>query len=273
VLAVAFTAAPADAMRPVPEGGGGKPAVNMEQVLKAAQLDPHRGGGTGTKGSKDDVVRIQRRLHRKKLLSKSSPNDGVFGNQTKGAYAAWQRRLGYSGLDATGLPGPTSLKKLLGTRYVLYRAVSAGRRATYDGHTVDARTRRMMLAASHRLGRTCVLGVTQGSYNAGGVGASGGTHDGGGAVDLDLGQRCGRRIRTVVKSLRLVGFAAWFRPKIEGLWNAHVHAIAISDPDLAPAAVDQVWDYFIHRDGLKSHAPDTGPRVGWVTWEAYRRAH
>src|SRR3954449_2185703 len=120
------TAAPAQANHPVPDGGGGKPVVNMEQVMKAAQLDPHRGGNRGTKGSKDDVARVQRRLHRKHLLPKSSPNDGVFGNQTKSAYAAWQRRLGYSGLGASGLPGPTSLKKLLGTRYFLWRILFGG---------------------------------------------------------------------------------------------------------------------------------------------------
>src|SRR3954452_10155224 len=161
----AGTAVPRQALRTAPEGGSGKPAVNMEQVMKAAQLDPHRSGNTGTKGSKDDVARIQRRLHRKKLLPKSSPNDGVFGTQTRSAYAAWQRRLGYSGLGASGLPGPTSLKKLLGTKYALYRAISAGKRTTYDRHTVNARTRRMLLAASHRFGRKCRLGITQGSYN------------------------------------------------------------------------------------------------------------
>ena len=126
----------------------------------------------------------------------------------------------------------------------------------------------MMIAASHRLGKHCLIGITQGSYNPGGVGASAGTHDGGGAVDVDLSQRCGKKIRTVVRAMRIVGFAAWHRPYIRGLWNEHIHGIAISDPDLSSGAADQVWDFYIHRDGLASHAKDTGPQVGFNTWEA-----
>jgi peptidoglycan hydrolase-like protein with peptidoglycan-binding domain len=38
--------------------------------------------------------------------------DGAFGPKTKAAYAAWQRKCGYSGADADGVPGKTSLSKL-----------------------------------------------------------------------------------------------------------------------------------------------------------------
>lgn len=38
--------------------------------------------------------------------------DGVFDTQTKAAYAAWQRRLGYVGSDATGIPDVESLRVL-----------------------------------------------------------------------------------------------------------------------------------------------------------------
>lgn len=37
---------------------------------------------------------------------------GFFGEQTKSSYAAWQRKLGYTGSDADGFPGCTSLTKL-----------------------------------------------------------------------------------------------------------------------------------------------------------------
>lgn len=266
-------AAPAMAMYPAPPGGGSTtPAVNMERVLVAAQLDPHRSGNQGTKGSRVSVRRVERRLHRKRLLAKRYV-DGSYGSKTKAAYARWQRRLGYSGIGANGLPGPTSLRKLLGRAYRLTHVVSTGRRVSYDGHTINARTRAMLRAAAHRLGAHCHLGITQGSYNPGGVGASAGTHDGGGAVDLDLARKCGKRRPAVVRAMRTVGFAAWYRPTIPGVWNKHIHAIAISDPDLSAAAADQVWDYHIHRDGLADNGPDNGPRVRFTWWERYRRSH
>lgn len=273
-LSAGAAATPAAAMRPVPEGGGStRPAVNMELVLRAAQLDPHRSGNQGTLHARRSVARVQRRLYRKHFLSNRSSIDGTFGNVTKAAYAAWQRHLGYSGLDASGLPGPASLERLLGKRFALVRVVSAGARTTYDGHAVNARTAAMLHAASHRLGAGCHLGITQGSYNVGGVGASAGTHDGGGAADLDMGRLCGKRTRRVVRALRIVGFAAWHRTAIPGVWGEHIHAIAISDPDLAPAAQDQVWDYYTHHDGLAGNGPDLGPRVGFHTWERYQRSH
>ena len=61
------------------------------------------------------------------------------------------------------------------------------------------------------------------------------------------------------------------RTAIPGVWGEHIHAIAISDPDLAPAAADQVWDYYTHHDGLAGNAVDTGPRIGFHTWEQYQR--
>jgi peptidoglycan hydrolase-like protein with peptidoglycan-binding domain len=42
--------------------------------------------------------------------------DGIFGKATKDRYAAWQRRLGFSGNDANGIPGLTSVTKL-GDKY------------------------------------------------------------------------------------------------------------------------------------------------------------
>jgi peptidoglycan hydrolase-like protein with peptidoglycan-binding domain len=38
--------------------------------------------------------------------------DGIFGKATRDRYAAWQRRLGYSGSDANGIPGSTSARAL-----------------------------------------------------------------------------------------------------------------------------------------------------------------
>jgi peptidoglycan hydrolase-like protein with peptidoglycan-binding domain len=38
--------------------------------------------------------------------------DGAFGPKTKAAYAVWQRKCGYTGSDADGIPGKASLAKL-----------------------------------------------------------------------------------------------------------------------------------------------------------------
>lgn len=121
-----------------------------------------------------------------------------------------------------------------------------------DGKTLDKLTHYALLTVEHRLGyRPLSLTVLQGSYNKGGVGASAGTHDGGGAVDLTPAEWQGK-----VHALRAVGFAAWHRPAIPGLWGEHVHAVLIGNDKLSPAARDQVQAYRDHRDGLADNAPD-----------------
>lgn len=124
---------------------------------------------------------------------------------------------------------------------------------TYDGNRVDWLTRAALVQAADRLGYD--LTITQGSYNAGGVSASAGTHDGGGVVDLAAWDHVRK-----VRELRRVGFAAWYRPAIPGLWPPHIHAVLIGNRKLAPVARAQVADYLAGRDGLAGHGPDNGPR-------------
>lgn len=271
VAAAAAVAAPATAAPPIPDPPS-KPSVNMEKVLLAAQWDPRKSGEQITPGAKTSVKRVERRLAKKGYLAKSLV-DGHFGSSTVSAYAAWQRHLGYSGLGATGLPGATSLKKLLGKKFFLYRIVQPGAHTSYSDVTVNVRTKRMIKAASRLVAKGCHLDLTQGSYNPGGVDASAGTHDGGGAADINVGHLCGKRRVRVVRSLRRVGFAAWYRPTIPGLWNEHIHAIAINDPDLSSGAQHQVGDYYEGKDGLSGGNPDQGPKVRKRTWEDFKRAH
>ena len=132
------------------------------------------------------------------------------------------------------------------------RAPQPYERTTVRGKTLDQLTHYALLAVEHRLGyRPLSLDVLQGSYNPGGVGASAGTHDGGGAVDLTP-----LEWQHKVRALRAVGFAAWHRPAIPGLWGEHVHAVLIGNDKLSPAAQAQVRDYREHRNGLADHAPD-----------------
>jgi hypothetical protein len=125
-------------------------------------------------------------------------------------------------------------------------------RTTRRGHTLDNLTDYALLAVEEELGyRPRSLDVLQGSYNAGGVGVSAGTHDGGGAVDLSPANAAEK-----VHALRKVGFAAWHRTPIPGVWVEHVHAVLIGNAKLSPAAAAQVVDYRNHRDGLAGNGPD-----------------
>lgn len=126
-------------------------------------------------------------------------------------------------------------------------------KTTHDGNTVDQLTHHALLAVEARLGYA--LTVTQGSYNAGGVGASAGTHDGGGVVDLAAYDHVRK-----VRELRRVGFAAWFRPAIPNLWPSHIHAVLIGNAKLSPAARQQVTAYLAGRNGMANNGPDEGPR-------------
>ncbi len=271
IAAAAAVAGPASARIPVGDGGGSSlPTVNMEAVLKAAQIDPGRPGTGTTAGSKPSVLRVERALAKKGYLAKGLV-DGSYGSSTIAAYAAWQRHLGYSGIGANGLPGKTSLARLGRKRFTVTRVVDPGGRVAYSGVTVNTRTRAMLRAAGRRVAKGCVLDLTQGSYSSG-VSQSAGTHDGGGAADLSVGHLCGRSHGTVVRALRTVGFAAWYRTPSQGDWPTHIHAIAISDPDLSSGAQAQVGDYFRGRNGLASHAPDDGPKVAKRTWEQFKRA-
>jgi hypothetical protein len=102
--------------------------------------------------------------------------------------------------------------------------------------------------------------ITQGSYNPGGVAASFGTHDGGGAVDIAVKDlRTGAVLRnelpSAIRALRITGFAAWVREPDELYQGSpiHIHAIAIGDAELSTAAKDQLtgtFGYFLGYNGL-----------------------
>nr|WP_158895117.1 peptidoglycan-binding protein [Amycolatopsis anabasis] len=245
------------------------PAANMEAVLKAAQIDPRRADSALTPGSKDSVLLVEEALAAKGLLA-SQYVDGHFGTSTISAYSAYQKSLGYTGIDASGLPGKTSLEKLGSGRFTVSNVVTAGSRVTYHGKLMNTRTKAMLVAAEGLLGRQ--LGITQGSYNPGGVGGSAGTHDGGGALDISVEGMSSETRTNVARNLRKVGFAAWVRTPAQGDWGYHIHAIALSDPDQSGGAQHQSGDYYLGFNGLANRAPDDGPAVTpKLTWEEYQR--
>ena len=121
-------------------------------------------------------------------------------------------------------------------------------RVTYHGRTVDKWTRAALQAAEDKLGYE--LTIVQGSYNTG-VGASAGTHDGGGVVDLAAWDH-----ERKVRALREVGFAAWYRAPLPGVWGAHIHAVLVGHGRLAPSAARQIEAYRAGRDGLAGNRVD-----------------
>lgn len=84
--------------------------VSLTHIVAAARRDPGlRQGGT-TYPAEVNVVEVA--LAREGLLDDAYAHDGSFGSLTVAAYAKWQRRRGFSGDDADGIPGMTTLTAL-----------------------------------------------------------------------------------------------------------------------------------------------------------------
>ncbi|MBB5081982.1 peptidoglycan-binding domain-containing protein [Nonomuraea endophytica] len=244
------------------------PALKMEAAVKAAQIDPRRPDNTLTPGAKASVLLVERALRDRSLLDPKWV-DGYFGTTTVTAYASFQKSLGLSGLAANGMPGKSSLTKLGAGRFKVTDVVAPGPRVSTGGFVVNTRTRNMLAEAERLLGRD--LKLDQGSYNPGGDPTSAGTHDGGGVVDISVEGMNSATRTSVVRGLRLVGFAAWVRNPQQDDWPWHIHAVAISDTDLSGQAQHQVGDYYLGLNGLAGRGPDDGPKVTIRTWEEYQR--
>jgi phage-related protein len=145
-----------------------------------------------------------------------------------------------------------------GNGFIPWRAWKAGdgTRQNYGGVTVNRRTAAMLSNAT-KIAKTA-LSMTQGSYSTS-VGASGGTHAGGGAVDL------GPAKNGIVGALRASGFAAWLRTRAEGPWAPHIHGIAVGDPTASSAAKSQVRDFHRGLNGLAGGGKDTYKAPGGGT--------
>lgn len=250
------------------DAGGENPlAVSMDNLVLQSQVEPFRGDQPDLPG--DFAARqVQQALADEGF---DVAVDGWFGNETAEAYADWQASLGYEGLGANGIPGPSSLAALAEGRFDVQHAIEVGAHTTFSGRTVNQRTYDMLVEAEAMLGHSIVL--SQGSYNAGGVGASAGTHDGGGAVDVSVSDLTNAQRLETVEAMRTVGFAAWLRTPDQGPWPYHIHAIAVGDTDLSISARNQVADYYVGLNGLASHAADNTPasyQVPFTWWEQYQ---
>jgi|SRR5687767_11573318 len=149
-------------------------------------------------------------------------------------------------------------------------------RVEVNGWTLNQRTLAMLAHAEGLYGGELELtghAITQGSYNSS-VEASFGTHSGGGAVDLSV-LRSGTYtvlwddIEPLIRALRAAGFAAWVREygELHPDSPIHIHAIAIGDQELSPAAQEQLTGeagYFRGFSGLPvaMYGPPTLDRYG-----------
>lgn len=84
-----------------------KPKPKPEQkkpVVRLNSIKPNR--------KNKQVLVVQEALKKEFPSFDYSSGSGIFGPATKAAYAKWQKKLGYTGKDADGIPGLTSLRKL-----------------------------------------------------------------------------------------------------------------------------------------------------------------
>lgn len=97
------------------------PRVDLSRLVAAAKTDPRARQGHITYMAGTNLVEAA--LVKLGYLSKTYAGDGSFGSTTVTAYAKWQRHLNYTGDDANGVPGMTSLKKL-GAKTGLFEVVA-----------------------------------------------------------------------------------------------------------------------------------------------------
>lgn len=86
------------------------PTVDLSQMVKAAHTDPSAPQGHQTYAAGTRLV--ESALRSEGVLGAAYASDGSYGSTTVKAYAQWQRKLGYSGSDADGIPGMASLSAL-----------------------------------------------------------------------------------------------------------------------------------------------------------------
>ncbi len=84
-------------------------SVNLAHLRESARTDP--GAPQGTNTHKADVLIVEKALRAENLLD-ASLVDGHFGTSTVEAYRTWQRKCGFRGADADGIPGLVTLTKL-----------------------------------------------------------------------------------------------------------------------------------------------------------------
>ena len=159
---------------------------------------------------------------------------------------------------------------------------------TVNGFLLNTRTLAMLKHAKELYdGDLEITGyaITQGSYTNSEK-ASFGTHNGGGAIDLSVMHKgtyqvAYEEIDSLILALRTAGVAAWLRDFDELYPGSpiHIHAIAIGDKQLSPAAIEQLtgkFGYFLgysgvpQQNGIPKLDPHGGPIIcSWMIASGY----
>lgn len=110
-----YTPPPPPPPQPQPSMAGAPP-ISLKIIEMCAREDPAKPQGVTT--NSNQVIWVQKALELEGLLGVNDTRwgRGAFGTMTVAAYAGWQRRLGYSGSAADGIPGQISLSRL-GAKY------------------------------------------------------------------------------------------------------------------------------------------------------------
>lgn len=127
-------------------------------------------------------------------------------------------------------------------------------RVTFRGRQMNARDAAAHLESERRFGATVY--IPQGGFNPGGVAASGGAHDAGGALDWSLSGMSSRAKKRWDHAVKDTGWCAWHRPYIDGLWPEHEHGVARGCKNLSPVAFGQVGAFDRKEDGLVGDGMD-----------------
>ena len=141
----------------------------------------------------------------------------------------------------------------------------------FQGYKFDSRT----VAGLIEVDRETIvpLRITQGSYSNK-VGASAGTHKGGGVGDCSTRLMTTSMKNTLIRVLRQNGFAAWIRPNGPS-WSEHIHFVMIQPGGrndqgvLSFEAWKQVKEYYDGLDGLAGDGedPHAWMNIDPITWE------
>lgn len=132
----------------------------------------------------------------------------------------------------------------------------------YGHFTVNRGTKAILDAANIILkskrygGEKSPITLHQGSYNRGGVAASGDTHGAGAAFDCSS-----HNIKKRERLFRILGVAFYYREALKGVWIAHGHGIVDGDGTASAAAKGQVVAYRKRRNALANNGPDTGYKM------------
>lgn len=90
--------------KPKPKPKPKPPAPAKKPVVSLNSVRPGR--------KNKQVLLVQEALKKEFRSFDYSSGPGIFGPRTKATYAKWQKKLGYTGKDANGVPGLKSLREL-----------------------------------------------------------------------------------------------------------------------------------------------------------------